>query len=356
MTETSRYDERVGVIDIGSNSVRLVIAEANGLNRATVQGKPGVWSSPYRVIVDEKATTRLATGMDITGRLDARAMEQSAYAIADMRAVSQRHGVAGEQLLVVATCAVREAKNREEFCELIRRWSGLRVRIVSAKREAKLAFRSVASGFDLPEIETAGATAKQPATDGKGELKHGGLAVIDLGGGSTEVILTGRGKKADKIKRIFALPIGAVRITERFGGPEASTGGQFAAMKDWTKRFVVRRVWEVDRRPLLMIGTGGTVTALASMVSGKSGSAVHGQRLSIIDVRATLSDLRVMSLADRQHVPGLSKDRADLVVGGLIILEAVMARLGCRELIASTGGIRDGVLLGAIERALPATD
>jgi len=187
-------------------------------------------------------------------------------------------------------------------------------------------------------------------------LKHGGLAVIDLGGGSTEVILTGRGKKADKIKRIFALPIGAVRITERFGGPEASTGGQFAAMKDWTKRFVVRRVWEVDRRPLLMIGTGGTVTALASMVSGKSGSAVHGQRLSIIDVRATLSDLRVMSLADRQHVPGLSKDRADLVVGGLIILEAVMARLGCRELIASTGGIRDGVLLGAIERALPAKD
>jgi len=83
---------------------------------------------------------------------------------------------------------------------------------------------------------------------------------------------------------------------------------------------------------------------------------VHGQRLSIIDVRATLSDLRVMSLADRQHVPGLSKDRADLVVGGLIILEAVMARLGCRELIASTGGIRDGVLLGAIERALPAKD
>jgi len=183
---------RICVIDIGSNSVRLVIADCRATPAAerrakasgTADGKSAepAATSPatkprkaersrikhrltdvqYSVVADERATTRLASGLDSTGRLDLGAMEQSARAIAEMVKLAESFGIQPEQIRAVATCAVREADNSDEFLELVRRWAGVKVKIISAKREAKLAFASARAAFEeVPRWSTSVAAAQR---------------------------------------------------------------------------------------------------------------------------------------------------------------------------------------------------
>ncbi len=381
---------RICVIDIGSNSVRLVIADCRATPAAerrakasetadskssepaatTAETKPReaervrikhrLTDVRYSVVAEEKATTRLASGLDSTGRLDLGAMEQSARAIAEMVKLAESFGIAPEQIRAVATCAVREADNSEEFLDLVRRWAGVKVKVISAKREAKLAFASARVAFDL-----ARGLPREQATDQTPPTATGGAAVVDIGGGSTEVILTGARKKAGRIKRVFLLPIGAVRATERFGGPEVAGAERHAELMAFMRRMVTKRIWELGGKPRVLVGTGGTINSLGQMLllagiiepgSDRPGIAardrVQASAITFDQVESAMLHLRSLDPQTRQLVPGLGRERADLIIGGLAILLAVMERLGKPTLLVHLGGIRDGLIRRVAAKAL----
>lgn len=393
---------RIAVIDIGSNAVRLVVADCqlsgpprpSGHSANSADDRSGTWvgitgdslagsmivaTTPessarskkpqagkapqestrvlYKVVAEQRAATQLVRGLDGTGLLDPQAMEHSAAAIRDMVNVATDLGVPVGKIRAMATCAVREASNREEFEALVQRWSGLKIKTISAKKEAKFAFSSAKASFDLANIHPNGA------------------AIIDVGGGSTEVILTGRKRKAGRIKRIFLLPTGAVRVTERFGGPDVAAADRYEELLGFVRKTAKNMIWEVDRRPGVLIGVGGTITALARLLlvsgHGRNGKcelrhqaggqqsllggltdAVQGMTITQEVVQAALLALRSLDSSTRREVPGMNKERADTIIGGLVIVLAVMERLRCPKLIVHVGGIRDGILRRAAWKEL----
>jgi len=171
---------RLGAIDIGTNSIRLVVAEVEPDGR-------------YRVLEEEREMTRLGHGLFARGRLLNEPMERSLAALAKMNTIAKGFEVA--ELRAVATSAVREAANGRAFCQEIRRRCGLRVEIITGEEEAQFALRSALHHFDL-----AGRSA----------------AIVDIGGGSMEVTLTA-GAVVDEV---LTLPLGAVRLTEKYGGDD----------------------------------------------------------------------------------------------------------------------------------------
>src|SRR5262249_16835787 len=157
-----------------------------------------------RVLDDEKETARLGQGLQATGAIAPEAMERAAQAIARMSSIARGLGV--ERLRAIGTCAVRDATNRDEFIALVRQRADLTIEPIDPAEEAAFAHLSVAQAFDL---------------------RNQGVAVVDIGGGSTEVIL-GSG---NAVEQVYSLPLGAVRLSEEFKASEAVTGRRFRAMR-----------------------------------------------------------------------------------------------------------------------------
>jgi exopolyphosphatase/guanosine-5'-triphosphate,3'-diphosphate pyrophosphatase len=319
---------RLAAIDVGTNSIRLIVAEAQA-------------DGAYRILDDEKEITRLGKGLGKTGKLDAGAMEHTAVTIARMRSIAEGYG-AGE-IRVVGTSAAREAKNTKELARAIREKAGLEFEVISGEEEAVLAYRSAARAFDLS------------GTPG---------AVVDIGGGSTEIVLSapasaamlgGRAPGA-LIERVYTLPLGAVRMTEMFGGAEACGRERFEEMRSYIKQMLSTRVGR-PTTPQMVIGTGGTFTTLGAMVQqrdmGRPGDGlfsggVQGMEVARADLKHLLAYLRKQPVKERTRVPGLSADRADIIVAGLAIVDGVMKWCDANRVRVHEGGIRDGILLGMV--------
>ncbi len=309
---------RVGAIDVGTNSIRLIIAEA-------LEG------GSYRVLDDEKEVTRLGRGLHDTGAMDADSIRLSTLAIARMKSIAEGYGV--RALRVVGTSAVREASNAHVLLELVRQRTGLQIDTISGQQEARLAFRSAARAFDLSSVNAA---------------------VMDVGGGSTEVVFS----TGDLIDRAYTMPLGAVRLTERFGGPSGAAGARYDDLRRAIRKTLRRAIGRAPLPPQVLIGTGGTLTTLGSLclhaelgaaAEGLFAGSVQGRQVKRAEVRHALDLLRQMPLRERSHVPGLSPDRADIIIAGLAIVEGVMEHLGVNRLLVHEGGIRDGLLLSMVE-------
>lgn len=307
------HPARLAAIDVGSNSIRLIVAEAHP-------------DGTYRVLDDEKDTVRLARGLDASGRLDERAMEQAAATITRMKRIAEGFGVA--QLRAVATAAVREAENGAALVGLVKRWANLDLEVIPAEQEAALAYRSVAGAFDLSLLTAA---------------------VVDIGGGSTEVVLAAGGV----IEKVYLLPIGAVRLTERYGGAAHAAGDRFEEVRRGLRELFRDRIGKAPLKPQLIIATGGTSTTLGAVAlqhghapgSPAPGAAVQGLEIKRATVGRIVRQLRGLSLEDRARVPGLAPERADIIVPGVAILHGLMKHLDVRRLRVHSGGIRDGLLL-----------
>jgi exopolyphosphatase/guanosine-5'-triphosphate,3'-diphosphate pyrophosphatase len=168
---------RLGAIDIGSNSVRLLVAEA-------------LRGGNYRILDEEREPTRLGRSVSSKGQLDEESMEQTVAALRTFKQIASGYQVT--TLRTIATCAVRESRNGPEFCRRVREQVGLDVEVISGEREARLAFASVQHAFDLSSKN---------------------VIVADIGGGSTELVFA----TGNLIESIFSTPLGAVRLTEQFG-------------------------------------------------------------------------------------------------------------------------------------------
>lgn len=313
---------RIGVIDVGTNSIRLIVGEVG----------PDL---SYRVIDDEKIRTRLGEGVDEHGALSLEAMSRSAECIARLHHIADGYDL--RALRAVATSAVRDATNREDMLTLVRQRAGIDLEVLSGEDEARYAYASVAAAFDMRTISSA---------------------VLDIGGGSTELVINVHG-----VTDVMAsLPLGAIRLTERFGTCEDSEGKQLREMRAYLRDYVNDRISKPPVDLHVIVGSGGAVRSMAGISMHRAASPgssemlpriVRGYEMSRSEVRSILHRLSGMSIRERAAIPGLSPDRADIIVAGVAIMERFMKRLGADRLRAHDRGIRDGVIRATIQEMAP---
>lgn len=316
---------RLAAIDVGTNSIRLIVAEHKPDGR-------------YRIIDDEKDHTRLGMGMDATGKISSDALESAAQAVARMHSIAKGYGV--ESVRAIATSAAREASNGQELIDLVKEYAGLDLQIIEAEEEARLAHKSVSHAFDLTD-------------------QH--AVTVDIGGGSTEIVLSVNGV----IEQLCLLRIGAVRLTEMVKKHEGDSDAQYDAMRDIVRDLIKSKLGKLDVSPTVMYGCGGTFTNLATMAMHRTTPqaandlmpfTVRGHDVQRDELKHLLHWLRKLSPKLRSSVPGLNPDRADIIVAGLLIIDEIMRQLKLNRLRVHDRGIRDGVLLTMIDELGLPTD
>ena len=310
--------ERFAAIDVGSNSIRCLIAE-----RAE--------DGQLRVIDDLKDQPRLARGLSSTGVLAAESMERALESLGRMIQAAERRGAA--RLALVATSAVRDAANGAQFAERVKQELGIPLEVIDGETEARLAFLSVSEHFPI----------------GRGRA-----VVADIGGGSLELVLAGGGL----VDRVVSLPFGAVRLTEQFlAGPgDAGDGVRRlrAAVRQKLRRAVPNREWAAAK----LFGSGGTFTNLARVAAARGRGAVppggiHGSAVSLPELQRILEWLAAMSDAERRGVKGLNPERSDIIVAGLAVAAEVLELFDAPKVTVSAFGLREGLL---IHLSRPAAD
>jgi exopolyphosphatase/guanosine-5'-triphosphate,3'-diphosphate pyrophosphatase len=305
---------RIAAIDIGSNSVRLVVAEV-------------LPSGGYRVLDEERENTRLAASMVATGELSDSTIESTVTALRRFTSIANGYNVA--RVAAIATSAVRDAENGPEFCQRVRRELDLDIEVITSEEEARLAFLSVQRAFDVSGRE---------------------VAVADIGGGSTEIILASSGL----VDQIYTTPLGAVRVAEKCDVAGVSTPNQLEALRDYVDRVLRKQIGKPPFVPSMFYGTGGTFTALASMImarEGQAGQPMWGFRVTGAQIRHLVTDLAQLPLEKRKKIAGLNPARADIIVSGLVIIERIMSHLHVNVVQVHTRGVRDGLLLTMVQNA-----
>jgi exopolyphosphatase/guanosine-5'-triphosphate,3'-diphosphate pyrophosphatase len=306
---------RIAAIDIGSNSIRQIVADVSA--DGTIQ------------VVDEmKAMPRLGKGVDRAGALADNSMDDALSALARMATLARQMGA--DRIEAVATSAVRDAANGGAFLDRVRDETGLRVRLLTGEEEARLSFRSALAHF---------------------ELKVGRTVVMDIGGGSLELALAAEGL----LDRLESFPFGAIRATEQFLHDLPKGGAKVEhALRQLRRavRWAVRdRLPTKEWRGARVIGSGGTFTNLAGLVNARAGLQAarsrHGTVVSRPELTRALDTLATLTPVERAAVPGLNPARADIIVAGLAVAAEVMSVFEARELQVSGYGIREGLLLEA---------
>jgi exopolyphosphatase / guanosine-5'-triphosphate,3'-diphosphate pyrophosphatase len=309
----------VAFIDIGTNSLRLLLVRINP-------------NHSYTILSDQKETVRLGEGEFIEQHLQAEAMQRAILVAA--RFVEMAHANGAKEIIAVATSATREAENRDEFLHHLHRDAHLDVRVISGREEARLIYLGVASGIHLGD---------------KNAL------FIDIGGGSTEIIVGGQ----EQYTHLDSLKLGSIRLTSLFflpdeAGPVAAE--RYALIKQYVRNAAVRTVQQIKPIPVaLTFGSSGTIENLGDIAAFKffkrrrqrDDVFSYGQLKQVIEL------LCALPLEERRQVPGITPARADIIIGGAAIIETLMAELGIHELQISERGLRDGLLIDYLSRGEP---
>jgi exopolyphosphatase / guanosine-5'-triphosphate,3'-diphosphate pyrophosphatase len=310
--------ERVAAIDVGTNTVLLLVAERR---------EDGV--AP---LVERAEITRLGRGVDATGRLDPAAIQETVRVLSAYAAEARALGAS--EVACVATSAARDAANGAEFFEATRAAAGLVPQIISGDEEARLVWRSAWRDFG-PEV--GGRTVGPPA---------GPLAVLDVGGGSTELSF-GDGP-APRGRR--SLQVGAVRLTERHVREDPISPGTLGALRRAAKDALAPLAGldgAADLRRGRLVGVAGTVTTLAAVVQALpayDAERVHGSTLLLAEIDHLVARLAALTVAERAALPGMEPKRADVIVAGGVVVAEAMRLLGFERLTVSDRGVRWGLV------------
>jgi exopolyphosphatase / guanosine-5'-triphosphate,3'-diphosphate pyrophosphatase len=298
--------QRVAVIDVGSNSTRLLVADVDG----------GV-----TVVERQSRVTRLGRGVDLSGQLADEAIEAACAAIADYVEICREAGA--ERTAAIATSAVRDASNGSAFVAELRERFALQARVLDGEEEARLTYR--------------GATAEQPPPTP--------TLVIDIGGGSTELIV-GAGAE---IAFHASLQAGVVRHTERHISADPPTMVELEALAGDVRALIADALAGQDgARATAGIAVAGTPTSLSAIDLGLEPydpARVHGHLLTLETIQRLLSQLASTPLAERAEISGMHPDRAPTIIaGGVILIEALRA-FGLDRIQASEHDILYGMAL-----------
>ena len=309
--------ETVAFIDIGTNSVRLMV----------VRLEP---DHSWVVLTLQKETVRLGEGeFGEVRRLQPEAMERAATVCARFVDLARAHGTT--RFVAVATAATREARNGGEFVHLLRETAGLEVHVVSGKEEARLIYLGLLSRVHV---------------DGR-------ALVIDIGGGSTEVAVGDRGGA----EIVESISLGAIRLFMEEQPPDADgrvSAAGYETLKHRVRLTSQHTLRDVGRPQATAYGTSGTIVNLAAVAARTLHQRVSGrdEPLTRKDLRTVVKRLRAMTPEERRAVPGLAPARADIIVAGAAILDTLMEDLGIETIIALDDcGLREGLLLNDLARA-----
>jgi len=297
----------IATIDIGTNTTLLLVARPG-------DGEP-------EVLQQQAEITRLGRGIGKDGKLGAEGIAGTLSALRRYAAIAAQHGA---RIAAIGTEALRRAPNAAEFLGPAAEILGTPVEVISGEREAALTFRSVAASFPV-------------------EVARGRVAMVDIGGGSTELIVSERGE----VRFRHSFPVGSVRLHERHIHHDPATADEQAAVEREVATTLAEAAGEVNRAPIaLLVGVAGTVTSLAAMsmdLSTYDPARVHGSRLGRASLEAQIARLAGSTQAQREGMAGLDPRRADVILAGALLLRQIVRLTGVEEVRVSDRGIRWGL-------------
>jgi exopolyphosphatase/guanosine-5'-triphosphate,3'-diphosphate pyrophosphatase len=301
-------------IDCGTNSTRLLISRGDGQR----------WEALDR----QNTITRLGQGVGATGRLDPAAIGRTVAALERYQRSIEAHAV--DAVRITATSAARDAANAAELFDAAEAVVGVRPELLSGVEEGELTFR--------------GATADLDPADAP-------FLVVDIGGGSTELIVG-----TDHVEAVRSLDIGCVRLTEKHLQSDPPAPEELSNAIAEAADLFQEALHEVDafRSARTLVGVAGTITTVVSIEIGLAEwdrDAIHHFRLTRAAAEDVFRTLATESHADRLHNPGLEAARADVIVGGCCVLVALLRTLDAPELLASEADILDGLVMSLADRA-----
>jgi exopolyphosphatase/guanosine-5'-triphosphate,3'-diphosphate pyrophosphatase len=307
-------ERKLASIDLGTNTVRLLIIEARG--------------QPWTVVEQDQTVTRLGEGLAVTGRLGEGPMARTAVVVGDY--VNRARMARATEIRIIATSAVREAANGREFAATIARATGVGVRVVSGQDEARLTVLGIVRGLGC---------------------RAGLLLAFDIGGGSTEFVRARDGR----VEAAVSLTLGVVPLAERYPFPGAVDRVRYQALEDEIRHRLVAELPPAIRGAGVtdLVGTAGTVTTLAALDLGLSqydAARVHGHRLGRAAIERLRDQLGALTVAGRATLPCLEPGRADLIVPGVAIVLAALDATGTAGVVVSDWGLREGIMAEALER------
>lgn len=298
-------------VDSGTNSTRLLVVDADGdeVSRRSV-------------------ITRLGAGVDANGRLDDGALERTLAVIREYRDVWREAGVDPADVRVAATSAVRDAADRDRYFDAVVEETGVRAEVLSGDEEARLSFAGAAGAVEV----------------------DGPVLVIDVGGGSTELIV---GDADGRLQAAQSMQVGAVRVTERClpGNPPTRADVEAARSMIAEELEAAEGALAIGGGALSLVrsvvGVAGTVTTLAAVhadAASPDDPSLHGHRIPVEAVSTLVDRLLAMTVEERAALTAMPAGRADVIAGGALVLEAVLLRAGVDRLVVSRADILDGLV------------
>jgi exopolyphosphatase/guanosine-5'-triphosphate,3'-diphosphate pyrophosphatase len=314
-TATAKQDRILAAIDIGTNSIHMVVVRVDPV------------LPTFTIIAKEKDTVRLGDRDPRTGDLTPEAMERALKALQRCQKLAKSFNA--EQIVAVATSAAREAPNGGDFIKRIDSELGLFVNLISGQEEARRIYLGVLSGM---------------------EFNNHPHIIIDIGGGSTELILG----DSHEPRTLSSTKVGAVRLTAEFITTDPISSSEFQYLQAYIRGMLERPAEELrshlqpGEQPRL-VGTSGTIEALAIIHAreklGMVPSPLNGYQLSRKDIKELVKRLAAMNYAERAAIPGMSDRRSEIIVAGALILLEAMTLLGIESLMIGERALREGVIV-----------
>jgi exopolyphosphatase / guanosine-5'-triphosphate,3'-diphosphate pyrophosphatase len=310
----------IAALDIGSNSIHLVVVETDH-------------EKPFRVVASAKEAVRLGRSAARDERLSAAAMDRAIHCLKRFRRVAESHGA--RELIAVATSAVREAANGDQFIARAAEEAGVEIDLLSGIEEARLIALAVSVRY---------------RQSGRGQS-----LVIDIGGGSTELAVM----KNCEPTTLLSFKLGAVRLTELYVKSDPIGEKQLRRLRSELREVISRRAPEIETAGIeACYGTSGTINALAALSlrrrlaagAGRTPRRRHEHSLTLDELRALNEELASYTLDERTRVAGLNRQRAEIIVAGGQLLEALMEVLKIDELISCDWALREGVIIAHLAR------
>ncbi|EEI20696.1 exopolyphosphatase [Lentilactobacillus hilgardii] len=306
--------ENFAVIDLGSNSVRMTVSRINE-------------DGTYDNVTQMKEYVRLSENMGSEKILQPDAIERTLAALRSFKEVYSK--LENLKMKAVATAAVRQATNQKEFLKKVKSEIGIKLEVISGAQEAY--------------YDYVGVSETLPATNG---------VIIDTGGASAEIILIQNGKVAN----LISIPIGSVTLSSKFNLGDKILPEQLFKAVIFVNEIFQSVWWLKNGLNLPIIGLGGSNRTLAKINRRRNNfldiDDIHGYQLSDTQVNDTFEDIVSHDLDGRKQVPGISKDRADIIVGGLIPVIFLMNYLDSDKITFSTSGLREGILFERLHNVL----
>ena len=305
----------IAAIDLGTNSLHMVVVRID----------PKLPS--FTIIGKEKETVRLGNRDPQTHNLKPEVIERAIATLKRFREVAKALNV--ESIVAVATSAVREAPNGREFIAEVKRRVGLNVDLISGQEEARRIYLGVLSGMEF---------------DDKPHV------IVDIGGGSTELVLC----DVNEEKVLNSTKVGAVRLSKEFITTDPVSNSEFDYLQAYTRGILERAIEEVqahiqDGEQVRLVGTSGTIETIAAIIAreklGSSPSTLNGYEFSFDELKEWVKRLRKMDYSERVNIPGIPERRAEVIVGGAVVLQEVMSLLKIDSIIVCERALREGVIV-----------